>query len=104
MLNLVVILLTKDLILHFLMLMLIFNLFTILSLKLIADNNLYSSSWENKILRLPLGNFINKSIKKILATWKISSILWVYFILFILFINTLVSGFCLFGVILSLSH
>lgn len=92
-LDLVISILTKDLLLHSCMLYLIFNLLIMFTIKLIADKNLYTPYWESKVKSLPLGNIINILLLKLIASWRLSSVLWIYFVIFSLFIATCFSTF-----------
>ena len=59
----------------------LFTLFFVFTIKLVADKELYTPYWQGKVQTLPLGNVINKLLIRLINVWKLSNILWIYFIM-----------------------
>lgn len=96
-LDLIISVLNKGLILHYCMLYLISTLFFVFTIKLIADRDLYTPYWQGKIQSLPLGNTINNLLIRLIKIWKVSNILWIYFMMGSLLIAICFSTFAVYA-------
>ena len=88
-------LLQYDLIVNMVMVYLIFTLIFIITVKIITDNNINIDIVKN----FPLGKYLYIILNKLISSWRISNIAWIYFLLISLFIFSCISTF---GIYVSL--
>ena len=88
-------LLQYDLIVNMVMVYLIFTLIFIITVKIITDNNINIDI----VKKYPLGKYLYIILNKLISSWRISNIAWIYFLLISLFIFSCISTF---GIYVSL--
>ena len=87
--------LSNNLYLHFIILYLLIMLLIIITCKYILKDNIEFTKIQNN----PLGAWIKNIINKLISTWKISSIFWIYFIIFNLLIFNSASIFSMYNLL-----
>ena len=81
--------LENNLLLQLIVLYLLFVLLLVFTMKVISEKNLYSSSFENKVLSLPLGKYLDMIIQRSLRGWESAHNYWIYLLLVFLIIFTI---------------
>jgi|ERR1700723_2999616 len=87
--------LQSNLIVNLSMVYLIFTLIFIITVKIITDNNINIDI----VKKYPLGKYLYIILNKLISSWRISNIAWIYFLLISLFIFSCISTF---GIYVSL--